>query len=264
MLDRFRWDLEQAGVGRSQIRQTLAVLQGMFRYAEERGRVLRNPVKLIRKPSGRRQRAIVVLAPEQVEAVRGRLLEDGRAGDATLVSVLAYAGLRPQEVLALEWSHVRERTLLIDQKNVGSEIVPGQKTRRPPRTVDLLSPLRGDLLEWRLRSGNPEGGLVFPTPGGTPLREHDWLNWNRRVWTPAARALGIREPPYTLRHSYASLRIREGASIPEVAEEPGHSPQMTLNTYSHVIRELRGADRVSAEDEVAAARSVGRGAASAE
>ncbi len=72
----------------------------MFRYAEERGRVLRNPVKLVRKPSGRRKRAIVVLSPVQVEAVRQALIGSDRAGDATLVSVLAYAGLRPQEALA--------------------------------------------------------------------------------------------------------------------------------------------------------------------
>jgi len=262
VLDRFRWDLEQAGVGQSQIRQTLAVLQGMFRYAEERGRVLRNPVKLVRKPPGRRQRAIVVLPPREVEAVRRVLLSEDRPGDATMVSVLAYAGLRPQEALALEWRHVRDRTLLIEQKNNDGTLVSGQKTRRPPRTVDLIGPLRTDLLEWRLRCGNPKSGLVFQTSQGQPLREHDWLNWNRRIWTPAARGLGITEPPYTLRHSFASLRIRDGASIPELAEELGHSPQMTLNTYTHVIRELRGAPATSAEDEVLAARSTNRGALS--
>jgi DNA-binding CsgD family transcriptional regulator len=114
-------------------------------------------VKLVRKPSGRRKRAIVVLSPVQVEAVRQALIGSDRAGDATLVSVLAYAGLRPQEALA-------------------------------------------------------------------------------------------------------SLRIREGASIPELAEELGHSPHMTLNTYSHVIRELRGTPTASAENEVLTARTTARGA----
>ena len=222
LLDRFRWDLEQDRVGSSQIRQTLVVHQGMFRYAEERGRVLRNPVKLVRKPSGRRQRAIVVLPPRQVEAVRAELMRSDHFGDATLVSVLAYAGLRPQEALALEWRHIRDRTLVVEQKNVNGELIAGQKTRRPPRTIDLISPLRSDLLEWRMRRGNPASGLVFPTRRGQAFKEHDWLNWNRRVWTPAARALGIEEPPYTLRHSFASLRTREGASIPELADELGH------------------------------------------
>lgn len=144
---------------------------------------------------------------------------------------------------------------MVEQKNVNGELTAGQKTLRPPRTIDLISPLRSDLLEWRMRRGNLEGGLVFPTRKGHPFKEHDWLNWNRRVWTPAARALGIEEPPYTLRHSFASLRIREGVSIPELADELGHSPQMTLNTYSHVIRELRGTPAASAEEVVLTARS---------
>jgi integrase len=66
--------------------------------------------------------------------------------------------------------------------------------------------------------------------------------------------LGVTEPPYGLRHSYASLRIHEGASITELAEELGQSPQMTLGTYAHVMHELRGASRVSAEEEIAKAR----------
>jgi integrase len=74
------------------------------------------------------------------------------------------------------------------------------------------------------------------------------------VWKPLRDKLGVTEPPYGLRHSYASLRIREGASITELAAALGHSPQMTLNTYAHVIDELRGAPRLSAADEIVRAR----------
>lgn len=250
-IDTFRRDLERQGVKGSQLRQTLVVLQGAFRYAEERGRVSRNPVRLVRKPSGKRQRAIIALAPSQVEKIRTRLGE--RMGDSTLVSVLAYSGVRPQEALALEWRHMGESTLLVEQKNVDGEIVGGQKTGRPPRTVPLISPLRADLLAWRMARGNPDG-LIFPTKRGDPWREHDALNWNRRVWTPAVKAEGLAGTPYALRHSYASLRIREGVSIVELAQELGHSPVMTLSTYGHVIEDLRGTERLSAEVQVQRAR----------
>ncbi|MDQ3730109.1 MAG: site-specific integrase [Actinomycetota bacterium] len=255
VIDRFKRDLERQGTGRSQTRQALAVLQGMFRYAEERGRIARNPVRLVRKPSNKRDRAVNVLAPEKVERVRDQLLAEDRLGDATLVSVLAYLGLRPQEALALEWSHVRERTVLIDQKNVDGELIAGQKTGRRARSPALIGPLRSDLMAWRLRSGNPASSLVFPNYNNEPWRQHDWLNWNRRIWTPVARRLGIQDPPYTLRHSYASLRMREGVSIPELADDLGHSPIMTLDTYSHVMRELKGAPTLSAEEQVRKARS---------
>jgi integrase len=66
--------------------------------------------------------------------------------------------------------------------------------------------------------------------------------------------LQVSEPPYGLRHLYASLRIREDASIPELAQELGHSPHMALTTYAHVINELRGTPPLPATGEVASAR----------
>jgi hypothetical protein len=61
-------------------------------------------------------------------------------------------------------------------------------------------------------------------------------------------------PPYDLCHAFASLQIRAGLSIPELAEQMGHSPQMTVMTYTHVIRELKGEPRVSAEEQIERAR----------
>ena len=47
-----------------------------------------------------------------------------------MVSLAAYAGLRiPEEVLALEWRHARERTLLVEQRLIEGQIVLGQKVR---------------------------------------------------------------------------------------------------------------------------------------
>lgn len=85
--------------------------------------------------------------------------------DATLVSVIAYAGLRcPEEALALEWRHVGGRTLLVEQRNIDGEIVAGQKVRgASPRSVELAAPLRQDLAGWRLACGRPaDSQLVFP------------------------------------------------------------------------------------------------------
>ena len=253
VVDDLKAKLLATGVGDSQTRQALAVLSGMFTYAEQRGRVNRNPVRLVKKPSGRRKRAVVCLPPFTIELARAQLLGAERFGDAALVCLLAYAGPRPQDALALEWPHVRERTLLFEQKNVDGEIVAGQKTGRPPRTTPLWTPLRDDLLAWALRSGRRRG-LVFPNHEGEPWGETDWGNWSQRIWKPLREKLAVGEPPYGLRHSYASLRIREGASIPELAEELGHSPLMTLSTYTHVIEELRGAPRLPAEQEIVRAR----------
>lgn len=164
-----------------------------------------------------------------------------RHGDR-LISLIAYSGLRaPEELLALEWRHVGRQTILVEHNEDG-EIVVGQKVRaRPPRAVDLVAPLRQDLTEWRMASGRPAASsLVFPRADGAPWRRHDY-NFRRRLWHPAREAAGVEPlPPYDLRHAFASLHIRAGTSVPELAEMLGHSPQMTLSTYTHVIRELKG------------------------
>lgn len=61
---------------------------------------------------------------------------------------------------------------------------------------------------------------------------------------------------YDLRHTYASLRIAEGAPITYVAQQLGHlSPAMTLKHYA---RWVPTEDRQWVEDDGAAARKVAR------
>jgi integrase len=123
------------------------------------------------------------------------------------------------------------------------------------RSPKLLEPVRRDVTEYLMATGIREG-LLFPRQDGEPWKVHDYKNWTGRVWKKAREAAGIDAmPPYDLRHAYASLRIRAGASIPELAEKPGHSPQMTVGTYTHVIREPQGEPVVSAEEQIELARS---------
>ena len=75
--------------------------------------------------------------------------------DATLIPVLAYAGLRPGEALALRWGDLRTRTILVQRAvSLGEE--KATKTSQN-RTVRLLGPLKADLAEWRLAVGRGPG-----------------------------------------------------------------------------------------------------------
>jgi integrase len=83
----------------------------------------------------------------------------------------------------------------------------------------------------------------------------DYQNWRRRIWHSARGRAGVEAlPPYDLRHAFASLQIRAGVPLPELAEPLGHAPQMTLSTYAHVMRELRGVEPMSAEAQIQSAR----------
>jgi integrase len=87
----------------------MVLLQAMFALAVERGEITSNPVALVRKaaagpdPGDR--------GPEPRRGTRPRMPTGfGDLFSATLVSVLAYAGVRPGEALALERRHVRNDT----------------------------------------------------------------------------------------------------------------------------------------------------------
>jgi hypothetical protein len=57
-----------------------------------------------------------------------------------------------------------------------------------------------------------------------------------------------------LRHASCSLLIGEGMPVVEVARQARYAPTMRFDTYAHVMADLDGADRVSAEVTIRAAR----------
>lgn len=176
------------------------------------------------------------------------------ARDATLISVLAYAGLRPGEALGQRWGEIRERTVLIQRPvSLGEE---ADTKRRQHRTVRLLAPLASDLLSWRMAAGRPDGNqLVFPGKDGQPWTQAAYQSWRRRAFKRAIHAALLGHArPYDLRHSSASLLLHEGRSVIYVARQLGHDARLTLTRYGHVIDELEDTPRLDAEAAIASAR----------
>jgi integrase len=247
-----RWQAERIakGAGRSSIHKTLTLLGGILQRAVESGRISRNPARLVRKVRRPAKKEVRPLAPATVEALRAK----ASPRDATLISVLAYSGLRPQEALALRWGDIRERTILVERA-VSLGETKDTKTHAN-RTVRLLAPLREDLLAWRMRSGRPrDNAAVFPGPEGRAWSKTSYDNWRKRNFDRALTKASVEDAtPYTLRHSFASLLLHEGRSVIYVARQLGHDARFTLSTYGHVIDELEGAPRIAAEDAIRAAR----------
>jgi integrase len=175
--------------------------------------------------------------------------------DAVLLSVLAYAGLRPGEALGLQWQDVRDNTILVERALSLGEEADTKTTAH--RTVRLVAPLRADLAEWRLASGRPDGyEAVFPNHRGGAWTESAYQSWRRRSFNAAREAANVDlATPYTLRHSFASLLLHEGRSVIYVARQLGHDARLTLTRYGHVIDELDDQPQIPAERAIREARS---------
>ena len=253
------WELRAAmsaaGVGDAATRKTLVVIQSMLQRAVEWRHIESNPAKLVRKPSQTRARVVRPLSPQQVEAIRAVLLDQGRLGDSTLVAVLAYAGLRPGEALGLRWYDIRERTILVE-RSVAFGKLKSTKTGKA-RTVRLLAPLAEMLETWHEATERAAPtDLVFPGPDGAPWNLDRVNNWRGRTFADAAKSAGISGVrPYDLRHSYVSLLIAQGATVVEVAQQAGHSATMALSTYAHLFDEHARAEGHPAEDLIRSAQT---------
>jgi integrase len=170
----------------------------------------------------------------------------------------SHAGLRPGETLALTWGDIRDRTIMVSKRASLGTVTEGAKSsRRSVRAVTMPTALRSDLLEWQLASGRPARlALVFPAASGQVWSDHDYRNWRRRTFRSAAAAAGLSGiRPYDLRHSFASLLLAAGQSVIDVADQLGHAPTLTLDTYGHVMRDLEGV-RQSPDEAIAAARQL--------
>lgn len=252
-----RADFHASGVGPQTTVKALMLLRSMLDVAVDWDRISINPAVFRRGslPQQSRSRDVRVMTPEEVEATRAKLLArrtPSALRDATLVSVLAYSGIRPQEALALTWGNVKNGTLRIERAVADGEF-KDTKTRKR-RSALMIGPLAGDLADYRKARGNPrDDALIFPRSDGKPWNREDYNNWRGRVWKRAAPEGAT---PYSLRHSYVSLLVRDGRySSAEIAERLGHNQSQTQDTYSHVFAEFEGTERVPVEELIEAARA---------
>jgi integrase len=173
----------------------------------------------------------------QVERIAEQLPESLR-----LLPLLgAGCGLRPGELLGLDWSSIdlAGRTLHVRASVHDGELRTTLKTRRSLRSV----PLRRRVVEALERSsGKRERSLVFATARGGPL---DLRNLRSRAWRPALVAAGLEHPHriYDLRHTYATWSLRAGVGIYQLARRMGTSVAMIDATYGHLAADAGDHER---------------------
>lgn len=232
------WQQERlaTGAGRTSISKTGVILKGILNYAVEMELVDRNPAVVLKRPRYRRTKEPYVATPEQIEAMRGYLIARDKLLDATLVSVLAYTGVRPGEALGLMWMDVGTNVLHVRRSNTGGHL-KGTKTEKT-RRVTLDQWPAEDLLTWQRSHGDV--GFVFPRlRDGEHWRATDWNNWRKRAFVQARDTAGLPSDfrPYDLRHTRASYLIHKGEPVTVVANQMGHSVDMCMRTYAHLIED---------------------------
>ena len=189
-----------------------------------------------------------LLSASPVEVMRARLVAEGRTRDAALVGVLAYAGLRPAEAMALRWSAIGEHSIHV-------EPLPRRRDAGGvARTVPLWKPLAEDLEAWRRESGGEGRQLVFSAPD-KPWRL-DLRHWRDHTYPELARDAGIKSRlPSFLRHVFCVLMINGGAGLHEVAASVDSDPAEVEETFRGLLSDARRTGSRPPDQAIAEARA---------
>jgi integrase/recombinase XerD len=213
-LRRFQLHMAKQQIGAATINSAIAALRFFFIVTLERPDLVR-PLRLVNEP----RKAPVVLSREEV----ARLLEAAPGLKYKAALSVAYgAGLRVSEVANLKVSDIdRERmTLRVEQGK-------GQRDR-----YVMLSPRLLELLREWWHAARPQ---VWLFPGQNPINPVTARQLNRAV-TAAKDLAGIskRVSPHTLRHSFATHLLEQGADIRVIQVLLGHAKLETTALYTRV------------------------------
>ena len=197
--------------------RSMPVLSVIMKEAEAMG--LRpegsNPCRGIRRY--RRKGRERFLSDDEIRRLSGRLAahESRRPQQVAVIRLLLLTGCRKGEILTLQWPDYREGRLFLRDSKTG------------PRTVWLPEPARAvlDGLERKSR-------WIFPASGADRPRSANWLEY---FWTGVRAEAELQDVHlHDLRHTVASLALRQGETVLAIGRLLGHRKAETTLKYIHL------------------------------
>lgn len=210
----------------------LTALSSAYQRGVEWGLVEVNPVRSVPKRS-EPPRSVTI--PTRADMIRLAVTAP-TLRERAMLCVAAYAGLRFGEQLALEWRHVGEDCIRVEQAvDLRGKLKPTKTSTvrvvpLPPAVLELLADHHA-ATAWS-KPTDP----VFASKRGTRLTPSPW---RRDAWHPWRRAAGVEHLQWrTLRHFYASSLAGAGATIVQASRWMGHGTiRTTIDRYAFLFDE---------------------------
>ena len=198
--------------------QCVALLSTILTFAVARGLRSDNPARGVKKPPVRKMERF--LSEDEIARLAAALdAESNRTGNpypAAAIKLLLLTGGRRGEILGLQWQHVdfEHQCLRLPDSKTGAKV------------VYLNAPALEVLAGLPRMSTNP---CVVPGKReGRPLGID-------KVWFRVRAAAGLRGVRlHDLRHSFASMGVAGGLSLPIIGALLGHKHPATTGRYAHL------------------------------
>ena len=201
--------------------RVISILSKMFALAIKWGLRTDVPTRGIeRNPEPPRHRYLTV---DELRRLSIALTEHDDPQAANIIRLLLLTGARLGEVRAMRWEQL--------DLEIGVWSKPsGMTKQKRQHRVPLSAPARQLLGD--LRAAAPEGPpFVFPARSATGYRASPDKNW--KALLAAAGIVDARL--HDLRHTYASVLVSSGLSLPVIGALLGHSQPATTHRYAHLF-----------------------------
>jgi integrase/recombinase XerD len=221
--------LRAAGISTRSVARALAAIRGMFRFLVAERHLKRDPTENMENPK-LWTTLPKSLQPSEVEALLRAPDRDSAMGlrDRAMLELLYATGLRVSELI-----HVKIEDLVMDAgflrtigKGSKERIVPFGDAARDA-IVEYVEKGRAEL------DTRADVHLFLSNRGRAMSRQSFWMKIVKY-----ARLAGIAThiSPHTLRHSFATHLLENGADLRSVQMMLGHSDISTTQIYTHVSR----------------------------
>lgn len=211
--------------GKGTATRTVGLLGGILSYAVDCGIIEANPVVGIKRFPDKKgdrylnNRELAALGA----AIRQARLIGENATALSILELLIFTGARKGEIEALRWSEV----------DFDSSCLRLGDSKTGQKTIAInAEALR--LLQALVPPGGPNtvalSEFVFPA-----YRGDGYYKGTPHVWERVRAAAGLRDVRlHDLRHSFASVAVSMGASLPMIGALLGHADSATTQRYAHL------------------------------
>jgi integrase len=154
-----------------------------------------------------------------------------------LARLAIYEGLRPGEILALQWGALEPDAILIRQRIYQAKIDTPKSGK--PREAALSDGTRLDIRSWRkMARSTAADSFVFPSEN--PASPLDMANVWKRSFEPRLQNLGLEWATFqVLRTTNASLSQKAGVDAKVSADQRGHGLGVSMGVYTKSDREQK-------------------------
>ena len=235
---------DDKGYSAATIARKMAAVKSLFQHLFRQGVIAHNPAAELGSPQVRKPlpRAISVGDVDRLMQEADKRTSAEGLRDRAMLYLLYATGMRVTELVSLN----------VDDLNVDGKAVRcvgrADRVRRLPiepkacRALrDYLERGRPRLLRPGVESGAEQPALFLNHRGQRLTRQGFWL-----IMKALARDSGIATDvtPHTLRHSFATHRLRDGLALPKLRELLGHANISTTQIYTQVTAAQAAAEPI--------------------